>query len=133
MQLIAITRQVSASINDCALSFHTRQPIDVVKAIAQHKGYEDCLAGLGVQLVTLPAEPRLPDAAFVEDAAVVVDEVAVIPIMGAAKIVWFHGSSDGVRTAATMKMMRIAYWKFRHRKRAVTRRIFARKKTTVGI
>ncbi len=85
MELTAITCQVSASINDCALSFHTRQPIDVAKAIAQHKGYEDCLAGLGAQLVTLPAEPRLPDAVFVEDAAVVVDEVAVIPIMGAAK------------------------------------------------
>ena len=31
MELIAITREVSASINDCALSFHARQPIDVVR------------------------------------------------------------------------------------------------------
>ena len=79
----AITRQVSASINNCELSFHARQPIDVAKAMAQHKAYEDCLAGLGVRIVSLPAEPELPDAVFVEDPAVVVDEVAVISIMGA--------------------------------------------------
>jgi dimethylargininase len=83
MPLTAITRQVSASINNCELSFHARQPIDVAKAIAQHQAYEDCLARLGVRIVSLPAEPELPDAVFVEDPAVVVDEVAVISIMGA--------------------------------------------------
>jgi dimethylargininase len=82
MKLTAITRQVSSSINHCELSFHIRQPIDVVKASAQHKAYEDCLAALGVRIVSLPAEPELPDAVFVEDPAVVVDEVAVISILG---------------------------------------------------
>ena len=45
-------------------------------------------------------------------------------IIGAAKIVWFHGSADGVSTAAAMKISRIASLKCRHRKRAVTSRIF---------
>jgi dimethylargininase len=81
--LTAITREVSASINECELSFHARQPIDVAKAIAQHKAYQDCLTELGVRVVSLPAEPDLPDAVFVEDVAVVVDEIAVIPVMGA--------------------------------------------------
>src|SRR5436309_1879135 len=72
--LTAITREVSASINNCELSFHARKPIDVAKAIAQHKAYQDCLAELGVQIVSLPAELDLPDSVFVEDAAVVVDE-----------------------------------------------------------
>jgi dimethylargininase len=81
--LTAITREVSSSINNCELSFHARQPIDVAKAIAQHKAYQDCLADLSVRVVSLPAEPELPDAVFVEDPAVVVDEVAVISIMGA--------------------------------------------------
>src|SRR5437763_8769227 len=80
--LTAITRGVSASINDCELSFHAREPIDVAKAIAQHRAYQDCLAELGVRVVSLPAEPELPDGVFVEDPAVVVDEVAVISIMG---------------------------------------------------
>ena len=83
MELTAITRQVSAGINDCELSFHARQPIDVAKAIAQHNVYQDCLVELGARIVSLPAEPGLPDAVFVEDAALVVDEVAVITNMGA--------------------------------------------------
>jgi dimethylargininase len=80
---IALTRPVSASINDCELTFHEQQPIDVTRAIAQHRAYEDCLRSLGVQVVRLPAEPDLPDAVFVEDTAIVVDEVAIIPVMGA--------------------------------------------------
>jgi dimethylargininase len=81
--LTAITREVSASISDYELSFHARKPIDVAKAVAQHKAYQDCLAELGVRVVPLPAEPELPDAVFVEDPAVVVGEVAIISIMGA--------------------------------------------------
>jgi dimethylargininase len=81
--LTAITREVSSSINNCELSFHARQPIDVAKAIAQHKAYQDCLTELGVGVVYLTSEAELPDAVFVEDPAVVVDEVAVISIMGA--------------------------------------------------
>ena len=84
MGLIAITRGVSPSINDCELSFHGRQPIDLATAIAQHEAYRECLKELAVRVVSLPAEPRLPDAVFVEDAAVVLDEIAVIPNMGAA-------------------------------------------------
>jgi len=82
--LIAITRQVSPSINRCELTFHAKTPIDVTKAVRQHEAYEECLRQLGVQVISLPPEPDLPDAVFVEDAAIVVDEVAVIPIMGAA-------------------------------------------------
>ena len=82
--LIGLTRPVSASINDCELTFHEQQPIDVERAIEQHRAYEDCLRGLGVEIVRLPAEPHLPDAVFVEDTAIVVDEVAIIPVMGAA-------------------------------------------------
>lgn len=81
---IAITRQVSPSINRCELTFHTKQPIDLAKAITQHEAYEECLRDLGARVVSLAAEPDLPDAVFVEDAAIVVDEVAVIPVMGAA-------------------------------------------------
>jgi len=83
MSLIAITREVSPGINDCELSYHAREPIDVAKAIAQHKAYQDCLAELGLRVVALPAEPELPDSVFVEDPAIVLDEVAVIMRIGA--------------------------------------------------
>src|SRR5437588_8258799 len=82
MQLTAITREVSSSINNCELSFHARQPIDVAKAMAQHEKYRHCLAELGVDIISSPAEPELPDAVFVEDAAVIVDELAIITNMG---------------------------------------------------
>ena len=83
MSLTAIVREVSSSINDCELSFHARQPIDVARASAQHKAYQDCLVELGARIVSLPAEPELPDAVFVEDPAVVVNEVAIISNLGA--------------------------------------------------
>jgi dimethylargininase len=83
MSLTAITREVSSDINNCELSFHQRQPIAVAKAIAQHEAYRECLKELGATIVSLPAERGLPDAVFVEDTAVVLDEIAVIANMGA--------------------------------------------------
>ena len=83
MQLTAVTRKVSPTISNCELSFQSRQPIEVAKAVAQHEAYENCLEKLGLRIVSLPAEPDLPDSVFVEDAAVAVDELAIIPVMGA--------------------------------------------------
>ncbi len=71
-------------MDNCELSFQTRRPIDVAKARTQHVAYQECLRELGVRVVTLPAEPALPDAVFVEDPAVVMDEIAVIANPGAA-------------------------------------------------
>lgn len=84
MSFTVITREVSSSFNDCELSFHDRQRIDVLRATAQHRAYRECLKELGARVVSLPAEAGLPDAVFIEDAAVVLDEIAVIANMGAA-------------------------------------------------
>jgi dimethylargininase len=81
--LIAITRAVSPAINQCEIGFIERQAIDLAKANLQHRQYEACLAELGASVVSLPAEPDYPDSVFVEDPAVVVDEVAVMARMGA--------------------------------------------------
>ena len=70
-------------MNHCELAYLPRQAIDFVRAAEQHRQYQRCLSGLGVRVISLPAEPDLPDAVFVEDPAVVVDEVAVIARMGA--------------------------------------------------
>lgn len=80
--LTAITRGVSLSFGNCELTFLSRQPIVVTKAVQQQRDYERCLSDLGVEVISLPPEPDYPDAVFVEDTAVVVDEVAVIPTMG---------------------------------------------------
>jgi len=81
--LTAITRAVSPDLADCELTFLARREIDVAKAIEQHRGYEECLARLGVRVTRLPAEPGLPDSVFVEDTAIVLDELAVITRPGA--------------------------------------------------
>jgi dimethylargininase len=82
--MIAFTRGVSASIARCELTHLPHQPIDVERARAQHAAYERTLADLGCRVVRLPEAPDLPDAVFVEDAAVVLDELAVIARPGAA-------------------------------------------------
>ena len=78
MTVTAITREVSPCIGTCALTFLDRTAIDVERAVCQHNDYERHLAALGVRVVSLPAPPDLPDAVFVEDTAVVLDEVAVM-------------------------------------------------------
>jgi dimethylargininase len=78
----AITRAVSPAIVNCELSFIDRQPIDLAKAQKQHHAYETLLEKLGAQVISLPAEPDLPDSMFVEDPAIVLDELAVIFPLG---------------------------------------------------
>lgn len=80
---IAITREVSPSVVNCELTHLTRTPIDLERARMQHHQYEELLSELGCRLVRLPAEPKLPDSVFVEDAAIVLDELAVITRPGA--------------------------------------------------
>ena len=80
--MIALTRQIG-ELDRCELTYRPREPIDLARARLQHRQYEQLLEHLGVEVVSLPAEPGLPDAVFVEDAAVVLDECAVLPTLGA--------------------------------------------------
>jgi dimethylargininase len=79
--LTAITRAVSPAIADCLLTYMDRDPIDAHKAATQHDAYCALLQELGVSVVRLPADPECPDSVFVEDIAVVADEVAVLARM----------------------------------------------------
>jgi dimethylargininase len=82
-RMIAIIRDVSASLASCELSFVDRAPIDIERAMAQHAHYGRALRMLGCDLVVLPALDDHPDAVFVEDVAVVLDEIAVMTRPGA--------------------------------------------------
>lgn len=75
---LAITRQVSPAINRCELTHIARETIDYERACAQHKQYEDALRSLGMNVISLEAEPTLPDSVFVEDVALVLDDCAVM-------------------------------------------------------
>jgi dimethylargininase len=80
---VALTRPVPASLGDCELTHLDRAPIDVARAAAQHERYEAALAALGCTIRRLPAAHDLPDSVFVEDVAIVLDEVAVMTRPGA--------------------------------------------------
>jgi dimethylargininase len=81
--LIAYTRAVSPTLADCELTHLEREPLDVARAMQEHAAYEAVLARLGANVQHLQPEPDLPDAVFVEDTAIVLDEIAVITRPGA--------------------------------------------------
>src|SRR5207248_3145037 len=81
--LTAITRAVSPSMEACELSFRERETIDIARASEQHGAYQECLRELGVRVVSLCAETEHPDAVFVEDPAIVLEEIAVMTRTGA--------------------------------------------------
>ena len=81
--LTALTRAPGPELARCELTHLSRQPIDAVRALAQHGAYRAALREAGVRVEDLPADPAFPDGVFVEDAAIVLDEVSVITRPGA--------------------------------------------------
>lgn len=81
--MLALTRAVPRSIVDCELTHLERVTIDFARASAQHEAYERALESLDVVIERLPREDTLPDSVFVEDAAVVFPELAIIARPGA--------------------------------------------------
>jgi dimethylargininase len=76
-------RGVPPTLVRCELSFREREPIDLERATAQHAAYAALLRSLGLDVVELPADPAFPDCCFVEDTAVVLDELALLTRPGA--------------------------------------------------
>jgi len=81
--LIAIVRQVSPRLADCELTFIDRQPIDIARARTQHAAYCELLQRLGARVESIAPAPGHPDGVFVEDAAIVLDEIAFLARPGA--------------------------------------------------
>lgn len=81
--MIALVREVSPGIAYCELSHLDRAPIDPRRATRQHNAYQLALTEAGCRLKHLPPIPEHPDGVFVEDTAVVLDELAVITRPGA--------------------------------------------------
>lgn len=59
----------------------TTQPLgppDFGRALEQHAAYRDALHSCGLDVIVLDADEHHPDGCFVEDTAVVLDEVAIL-------------------------------------------------------
>lgn len=81
--LTAITRDVNASMGNCELTYLPRVSIDTGLASQQHQQYQSVLSSLGCKIVAVPTERDLADSVFVEDTALVLDEIAVLCLPGA--------------------------------------------------
>jgi dimethylargininase len=79
----ALTREVSPALGACELTHLPRVPIDVDTARRQHRTYEQALTAAGCTIERLTSGPDMPDAVFIEDVAVVFDELAIITRPGA--------------------------------------------------
>ncbi len=79
----ALIGGVSRSINSCELTYRQREKIDYHKACEQLEEYRRVLGQLDVELIGLEADDTYPDCCFVQDTAVVLDEICVMASMGA--------------------------------------------------
>jgi dimethylargininase len=79
----ALTREISPAIDRCELTHLARAAIDLAIARGQHAAYEAALTTLGCHVTRLASGPEMPDAVFIEDTAVVVDEMAIVTRPGA--------------------------------------------------
>ena len=75
---IALMRGVPPTLDRCELTYRVWEPFDLDRAVAQHAAYADLLRSLGLDVLELPPDPALPDCCFVEDVAIVLDEVALL-------------------------------------------------------
>jgi dimethylargininase len=81
--MIAITRGVSPSVERAELTHMERTEIDFDVARRQHRAYCELLAELGCEVIEIPGDAAYPDCVFIEDTAIVLDDVAVITRPGA--------------------------------------------------
>lgn len=82
---VAVVRQPAPSLaSHCELTFLERSGIDFDLLQRQHAAYRDALATAGAEMIVLDAIESLPDSVFVEDAAVVLDEIAILTRPGTA-------------------------------------------------
>lgn len=80
---VAITRAISSALAACELTYQPRVAIDLERARTQHATYEQALAAAGYRVERLGTDADMPDSVFVEDMAIVFDELAILTRPGA--------------------------------------------------
>lgn len=83
MSRLAITRPVSRALAQCELTHIERREIDIDLARKQHASYEQALRDAGCEVRALEELCDFADSVFVEDTAIVLDNVAVLTRPGA--------------------------------------------------
>lgn len=80
---VAITHAPSPKIEQGQRTHLGRATIDIARARRQHEAYCQMLRDCGAEVQVMDVNREWPDSVFVEDTAIVLDEVAVLASMGA--------------------------------------------------
>jgi dimethylargininase len=75
---IAMVRGVASTFAECVTERRPEPPLDVDTARSQHDSYVRLLEASGFSVRSIPPDDDHPDCCFVEDTAVVVDDVALL-------------------------------------------------------
>jgi len=126
--LTAITHLPSPNLQGGERTYVGHSAIDMALARRQHEQYQDALRRIGASVVTLDGNLALPDCVFVEDTAIVLDEVAVMMSMGATSRRGEPAARSGTSELPDHRARRAAgddRWRRRRagRARAVRRRV----------
>src|SRR5262249_12615278 len=81
--MLALTHLPSPNIDHGERTHVARVPINFELAVRQHRAYCTMLRDCGAEVYTLDVNRDLPDSTFIEDTAIVLDELAVLASMGA--------------------------------------------------
>ena len=110
---VALTHIISQDFAQCELSFIERSPIDYDLAVQQHNAYCALLRDCGLRIIELTVNSAYPDSTFIEDTAVVMDEIAVMAHMGAESrrgevpgiesVLATYRKTDHIRPPATLE------------------------------
>src|SRR5918912_21330 len=80
--MLALTHLPPPNMDAGQRTHVARVPLDHDLAAEQHRRYRALLRACGAEVRVLDVNSHLPDATFIEDPAVVLDEVAVLASMG---------------------------------------------------
>ena len=82
--MLALAQTPSLRMDYGVRTYVAREPIDFAQVLAQHAGYCRTLANCGAAVRILEINSHFADGVFIEDTAVVLDEVAILASMGTA-------------------------------------------------
>ncbi|GLZ32537.1 N(G),N(G)-dimethylarginine dimethylaminohydrolase [Lentzea sp. NBRC 105346] len=103
--MIALVRKPSPRLAEGIVTHIDRTPVDVDLAMRQHDAYRQALSDAGWAVVEVPSADDCPDSVFIEDALVVVGELAILTRPGAPER---RGEIAGAEQAARELGLEIA-------------------------
>ena len=82
--MLALAQTPSLRMNYGVRTYVSREELDFSRVLSQHAAYCRGLAHCGVQVRVLEINSHFADGVFIEDTAIVLDEVAILASMGTA-------------------------------------------------